>query len=298
MKPALPTSILQMRACLGCLLTDKSIEKALCFTPQADDVFVVTYPKSGTTWMQQIVHGIRSKGDMNFGEICQVVPWIEACDELNQDMERPFDVLPRAYKTHFNYDRVPKGARYIYVVRDPKDVLPSFYHFFEGFMFAPGSISMDEFFTQFFVAGSKSGRYWEHLLSWWPYKDSANCLFLTFEQLKTDLPACVDKVADFIAVELSAAERALVIEQSSFAFMNQHQSHFDDHFLLNNRRDACNLPADVTTSKVRSGQSGGDKGLSCHIVAQLDKIWHETITAKLGFKDYQALRAALEGLSC
>lgn len=294
MKPTLPTSIKQMKTCLGQLLTEYSTEQALNFSAKPDDIFVVTYPKSGTTWMQQIVHGIRSQGDMNFGEICEVVPWIEACNELGQDLEQSAQGSPRLYKTHFNHHRVPKGARYIYVVRDPKDVLPSFYHFFEGFMFAPGSISIDEFFTDFFLTGSKSGRYWEHLASWWPHKDSDNMLFLTFEQLKADLPRCVAKVAEFMDVSLNDDEMTKVVHQSSFAFMNEHNSHFDDHFLLNKRRQACNLPDNVTTSKVRSGKSGGDKGLSDDIVHTLDKMWDEVITSTLGFKDYQALRAAIE----
>eukprot|EP00968_Pinguiococcus_pyrenoidosus_P022004 scaffold2979_cov243-Pinguiococcus_pyrenoidosus.AAC.5 len=39
------------------------------FVPRAGDVFVVTYPKCGTTWMMQIVHGLRSGGSMDFGEV-------------------------------------------------------------------------------------------------------------------------------------------------------------------------------------------------------------------------------------
>ena len=136
--------------------------------------------------------------------------------------------------------------------------------------------------------------YWEHLASWWPHKDSENTLFLTFEQLKADLSVSVAKVADFMEVTLTDEDMAKVVHQSSFAFMNEHNSHFDDHYLLNSRRVACNLPDDVTTSKVRSGKSGGDKGLSDEIIATLDKMWDEVITAKYGFADYQALREAIE----
>ena len=48
------------------------------FPLRADDLFVVTYPKSGTTWMQQIVKLIRTNGVEN-GELVsiQAVPWLE-----------------------------------------------------------------------------------------------------------------------------------------------------------------------------------------------------------------------------
>lgn len=45
------------------------------FVPKPSDVFVVTYPKCGTTWMTQLVHALRSDGDLHFDEITQVAPW-------------------------------------------------------------------------------------------------------------------------------------------------------------------------------------------------------------------------------
>ena len=41
MTPALPTSIEQMKSCLGQLLTENSIDRALAFNAKADDIFVV-----------------------------------------------------------------------------------------------------------------------------------------------------------------------------------------------------------------------------------------------------------------
>ena len=46
------------------------------FKPRPSDVFIVTFPKCGTTWMTQICHMLRG-GDMNFGEITEVCPWDE-----------------------------------------------------------------------------------------------------------------------------------------------------------------------------------------------------------------------------
>ena len=63
--------------------TEKSIRNGREFVVKENDVFVATYPKSGTTWMQQIMHQIRclredrfaERAAMDFGEITEVVPW-------------------------------------------------------------------------------------------------------------------------------------------------------------------------------------------------------------------------------
>lgn len=67
----------------------------------------------------QIVHGLRSKGDMSFEEIGMVIPTIEnAHDSGYTDLSEPQGHLPRVYKSHLWYRDCPKGAgKYIYVIR-------------------------------------------------------------------------------------------------------------------------------------------------------------------------------------
>lgn len=67
----------------------------------------------------QIIHGLRSKGNMDFDEIFDVVPLIEIafdCGFSSLDIDQ--DYLPRFYKTHVWYPDCPKHAgKYIYVTR-------------------------------------------------------------------------------------------------------------------------------------------------------------------------------------
>ena len=45
--------------------------------PRSSDVFVISYPKSGTTWTQQIVKLIWNHGKEDGRDIDEVLPWIE-----------------------------------------------------------------------------------------------------------------------------------------------------------------------------------------------------------------------------
>ena len=77
---------------LSSFRTEQGRMLGLSFKPRPDDVFVVTSSKCGTTWMQQIIHQLRSGGDMSFDEIDDVVPFIEMAynTEINLDAEQHY----------------------------------------------------------------------------------------------------------------------------------------------------------------------------------------------------------------
>ena len=45
------------------------------FVVHADDLFVVTYPKCGTTWTEQIVHLILNQGEQGEQRLTDAAPW-------------------------------------------------------------------------------------------------------------------------------------------------------------------------------------------------------------------------------
>ncbi|CAB3987404.1 sulfotransferase domain-containing [Paramuricea clavata] len=77
------------------LKTVQGTNLGLSFKPRSDDVFVVTVMKCGTTWMQQILHQLRSGGDMSFDEISNVVPYIELAYDTEIDLEAEHNYQPR-----------------------------------------------------------------------------------------------------------------------------------------------------------------------------------------------------------
>ena len=276
------------------MITAEGARYAAAFRPRPDDVLIATYPKAGTTWMQQIVHGLRTGGAMDFEEITEAVPWIEMAYDLGQDLSADHAGSPRAFKTHYDWPHVPKGCRYIYIIRDPKDVAVSFYHFMDGWFLEPGSVTLETFVREKLIGKRAAGCYWRHILSWWPRRTQSDCLFLSYEDMKEDLPGTVQRVAAFIGIGAEAPAVEIATQQAGFDFMMRHGSRFDDHIIAEKRNAACGLPEDARSSKLRSGQTGSHKQVMNQATHELlDRVWQETIGAALGYATYQELREAL-----
>lgn len=289
-----PTTLAELRERQKRMLTEEGLRRALAFQPQPTDVIITPYAKSGTTWVQQIVHGLRTRGDMNFDEITSVIPWLEMAHDLGMDVERPQVAQPRAFKSHLSWELVPKGARYIYVIRDPKDVVVSMYHFMAGWWFESEAISLAVFAREQFLQAKRPTSYWAHVRSWWPHRHDPNVLFLCYEDMKQDLPRTVQRIAAFIGCALDDELLDIVVRQSSLEFMRTHKQHFDDHLIREARDAVCGLPAGGDSSKVRTGNVGDHtRELPSEVIAELDRRWQEEIEATLSFSSYAALRAAL-----
>src|SRR5215510_15549231 len=114
-----PTSVAEMHERFENFATPEGWQHGLDYKPEPTDVFIVTPPKCGTTWMQQIVHGLRTRGSMDFDEITRVIPWINMAYDTGIDIYAPQVAQPRAFKTHNPLDQVPKGGKYIVILRDP-----------------------------------------------------------------------------------------------------------------------------------------------------------------------------------
>ena len=136
---------------------------------------------------------------------------------------------PRAFKSHLPYEMMPCGlpsstlGRYIYVVRNPRDVAVSYFHHERALLFYPLS-EWDDFFERFLKGDVDFGDYFDHVLSWWAHKDDDNVLILKYVDMKKDLPSTVDTIAKFIGQDISKELMEEIAHRTTFENMKKDSS--------------------------------------------------------------------------
>ena len=191
----------------------------------SDDVWIASYPKTGSLWTAQIVRLIRNNGVQDDTVLSTVAQMLEYTD-LNFKSDLPMEQMPRprAFRSHFPYDKFPTSSpphsmpsKFIYVMRNPKDVVVSYFKFLKLGWFK--DLEWDQFLNLFMAGHQPFGDYFDHILSWWAHRDSPNILFMKYEDMKKDLPQAVSKIASFLEVDLSPDIVQKIAELTTFEKM-------------------------------------------------------------------------------
>ncbi|KAK9068397.1 hypothetical protein SSX86_012510 [Deinandra increscens subsp. villosa] len=188
------------------------------FQAQPTDVFLTSHPKTGTTWLKALSFAIlnRSKFKLDLGSLPHhplltisphdCVPFMETEAFLNNP-----SYANGLMATHIPYTSLPKSiissdCRIVYVCRNPKDVLTSYWHFFRK-LNTP--IKLDDGFELFSRGMNHYGSFWDHVIGY--YKASLEhpdkVLFLKYEDLKKDPESEVKKLAKFVGNPFTEEEK-------------------------------------------------------------------------------------------
>ncbi|XP_029198230.2 sulfotransferase family cytosolic 1B member 1-like [Acropora millepora] len=198
------------------------------FQTRLDDVFIVSYPKSGTTWMQEILWQLYNNGEVSKRKIFERVPMLERALDNGRPDVRTLP-SPRLIHSHLTYDVIPKGkgCKYMYIARNPKDVAVSFYEFMKAHGPSGGYNGPWEFFARIFMEGKVFYGLWnKHVLEWWKHKDDSNVLFLKYEDLKKDLSGNIQLIAEFLEKPVSADTINKIAHQCTFKEMAKNMATF------------------------------------------------------------------------
>lgn len=208
-----------------------------------DDIVIATYGKSGTTWTQQII------GQLLFGgaegvPVAEISPWLDL-RVPPKAVKLPMieaQTHRRFLKTHLPVDALvfsPK-AKYLYVGRDGRDAAFSFHNhhihandtWYELLNDTPGLVGEKIERTDLDVAGyyrrwfERDGYpmwpFWENIRSWWEIHDLPNVMLLHFNELKSDMPGAMRRIAAFLDIAIDESKWNTIVAHCSFDYMKAH----------------------------------------------------------------------------
>ena len=214
------------------------------FQHRNDDVWIVSYVKSGTTWTIGILAALYGHpaaeysgnlqrttrtfcpqpelpdlgwGDDGFGHSIQ---------ELNEWPDN------RSFKSHWPSQdfMLEQPGKYVYVLRNARDQMISHWNQVWGMGFHYGTTGKTfeggwESFVKDWLDGNvENGKWFDHVAGWYERSqtDPEHVLVVRYEDLKTNTEASIQTIASFVGKgELSSQEISKVMEQTSFEKMKE-----------------------------------------------------------------------------
>ncbi|EGD78102.1 hypothetical protein PTSG_08980 [Salpingoeca rosetta] len=194
-----------------------------------DDLFILTFPKCGTTVTQQIVHLLNHEGEQPDHHMMAGVPWLEAsyCNGT-YTLEGLKERKLRCFKSHASPHLFPgdwRKPKMIFVTRNPKDTMVSMYHHMKNKKTWSFAGSWDDFFYNKIMQNTiESNNFFDWHLPWWErYKSGQvpRALWLHYEDIIADMPGSVRKIADFMGKDVSDETVAEVARMSTLDSMKK-----------------------------------------------------------------------------
>ncbi|VTJ88703.1 Hypothetical predicted protein [Marmota monax] len=201
------------------------------FEAKPDDLLICTYPKAGTTWIQEIVDMIEQDADV---EKCQRAiiqhrhPFIEWARPPQPSGVEKANAMPapRILRTHLPTQLLPPSfwendCKFLYVARNAKDCMVSYYHFQRMNQVLPDPGTWEEYFETFIDGKVGWGSWFDHVKGWWQKKDRYQVLFLFYEDIKKDPKHEIQKVAQFMGKNLDETVLDKIVQETSFEKMKE-----------------------------------------------------------------------------
>lgn len=179
-----------------------------------DDIFICSYPKSGNTWAKFLLANLRYPDEnITFANLEKKIPAIYYYKCRPEKADRP-----RLIKSHEAFE--PRYPRVIYLVRDPRDVVVSLYHYAIKRKIIDESYGIERYANEFLTGNVNReyfGSWGEHVGSWLgARRDDADFLVLRYEDMLQDTPQALHRMAQFIGLKSTPEQINNAVDSSAF----------------------------------------------------------------------------------
>lgn len=228
-----------------------------------DDVFLVSFPKSGNTWTRFLIANLaHPETPATFANIHELVPDPDGtAKKILDHMTRP-----RIIKSHECFD--PRYPRVIYIVRDPRDIVLSQYHYHRKRLKFGDDYPIEQFVSRFLRGETCPHGSWGENVSTWliTRRKDPRFLLLRYEDMISDTPRELAKISEFLAIGATPPEILQAVERSSADKMRALEKTQGDRFSLTDSRP--DLPF------VRVAKSGDWRSnLSDPLINKIEAAW-------------------------
>lgn len=208
-----------------------------------DDIVIGTYAKSGTTWTQQIIGQLIFGGDPDV-PVAELSPWLDLRVPARADKLAALEAQShrRFVKTHLPVDALvfSPRAKYIYIVRDGRDVVWSLHNHFlnaNDLLYqllneTPGLVGprmtrppadIRHYFLEWLqFDGYPFWSFWENIRSWWEVRALPNVMLLHYAEMKADMPGTIRRIAAFLGIAIEEARFPRILRHCGFDWMKAH----------------------------------------------------------------------------
>ena len=201
---------------------ERLLEEARPRNPSIDDTYLVSFPKSGRTWFSYLITNI----NLEFNRLPVELTWWNVREyvfDVQKQRELPASpfALPRGrfILSHSDYNRTYQ--RVLYLVRDPRDALVSYYDLAVKNRVFLGT--MDEFLAHDAWGIPAWNR---HVRTWREHNALAFIQFFRYEDLRADPAPILERVYKLYGLTVDPEIIASAIRKSSFAVMKQHEKFY------------------------------------------------------------------------
>jgi hypothetical protein len=235
-----------------------------------DDVFLVSYFRSGSTWSRFLVGNLIQQDEpISFANVERLVPLIYVFPD------RVLRRLPRVLKSHECFD--PRYPRVVYIVRDPRDVAVSFYYYNLKVRVIPEGYSMDQFVDRFLAANVVDyadlvGCWQDHVLSWVRLRaGTPGFRLLRYEDLLADPARELTNLASFLGIDSTPGRVERAVRLSSGSHMQSLEKEQSKQW-VSTKDTRQDIPF------VREAKSGGWRNkLSARALKTIEDAWGATM---------------------